>query len=195
MRSGKLYKPTGSLESKKFGTHWCCRNPRGVTGNSRDKKHRLLVVHDSLDRIRLSQSARFLVSLSKYGDYRTPMAFRDQAGRSATLRLRVERDNVVSTSESRWPSGLGRRALDLKIVISTIDLYCIDSPLYSYYLMPMAQCSGYKGYRQITRSSNVKRGCLLRWVTAERFYPCKQSACPAVSGGSEVTFKPFPRLY
>ncbi|KAG8331747.1 hypothetical protein J6590_035705 [Homalodisca vitripennis] len=49
------------------------------------------------------------------------------------------------------------------------------------------------GYRKITRSSNV--GMLLGWVTAERSYPCKQPACPAIGGGSEVTFKPLvPRL-
>ncbi|KAG8247704.1 hypothetical protein J6590_055650 [Homalodisca vitripennis] len=50
----------------------------------------------------------------------------------------------------------------------------------------MAQCSGYNGYRKITESSNV---------TAERFCPCKQSACPAVDGGSEVTFKPLQLNY
>ncbi|KAG8257248.1 hypothetical protein J6590_053896 [Homalodisca vitripennis] len=32
---------------------------------------------------------------------------------------------------------------------------------------------------------------LLGWVTAERYCPCKQPACPAVGGGSEVTFKPL----
>ncbi|KAG8261293.1 hypothetical protein J6590_076826 [Homalodisca vitripennis] len=32
-------------------------------------------------------------------------------------------------------------------------------------------------------------------VTAERSCPCKQLACPAIGGGSEVTFKPLvPRL-
>ncbi|KAG8256274.1 hypothetical protein J6590_072179 [Homalodisca vitripennis] len=29
------------------------------------------------------------------------------------------------------------------------------------------------------------------WVTAERSRPCKQPACPAIGGGSEVTFKPL----
>ncbi|KAG8270042.1 hypothetical protein J6590_093868 [Homalodisca vitripennis] len=59
---------------------------------------------------------------------------------------------------------------------------------------PMAQCSGYGGYRKITRSSNAERGCCLD-VTAERSYPCKRPACPAIGGGSEVTFKPLvPRL-
>ncbi|KAG8268217.1 hypothetical protein J6590_033571 [Homalodisca vitripennis] len=42
----------------------------------------------------------------------------------------------------------------------------------------MAQCSGYGGYRKITRSSN--RSC-----------PCKRPACPAIGDGSEVTFKPL----
>ncbi|KAG8268401.1 hypothetical protein J6590_027563 [Homalodisca vitripennis] len=42
----------------------------------------------------------------------------------------------------------------------------------------MAQCSGYNGYRKITGSSN--RSC-----------SCKQPACPAGGGGSEVTFKPL----
>ncbi|KAG8275801.1 hypothetical protein J6590_078779 [Homalodisca vitripennis] len=46
----------------------------------------------------------------------------------------------------------------------------------------MAQCSGYNGYRKITRSSNV---------TDERSCPCKLPACPAIGGGSEVTFKPL----
>ncbi|KAG8241262.1 hypothetical protein J6590_090418 [Homalodisca vitripennis] len=36
---------------------------------------------------------------------------------------------------------------------------------------------------------------LLGWVTAERSCPCKQPACPAVSVGSEVNFKPLvPKL-
>ncbi|KAG8302814.1 hypothetical protein J6590_025092 [Homalodisca vitripennis] len=36
---------------------------------------------------------------------------------------------------------------------------------------------------------------LLGWVTAERSFPCKQPACPAIGGGSEVTFKSLtPRL-
>ncbi|KAG8264717.1 hypothetical protein J6590_004734 [Homalodisca vitripennis] len=49
-----------------------------------------------------------------------------------------------------------------------------------------ASCSGYGGYRKITRSSNV---------TAERSCPCKRPACPAIGGGSEVTYKPLvPRL-
>ncbi|KAG8330107.1 hypothetical protein J6590_070597 [Homalodisca vitripennis] len=39
------------------------------------------------------------------------------------------------------------------------------------------------------RSVNTSR--LLGWVTAERSYPCKQHACPAIGDGSEVTFKPL----
>ncbi|KAG8261631.1 hypothetical protein J6590_068171 [Homalodisca vitripennis] len=36
---------------------------------------------------------------------------------------------------------------------------------------------------------------LLGWVTAKRSWPCKQLACPATGGDSEVTFKPLaPRL-
>ncbi|KAG8270428.1 hypothetical protein J6590_085222 [Homalodisca vitripennis] len=36
---------------------------------------------------------------------------------------------------------------------------------------------------------------LLGQVTAERSCPCKRPACPAIGGGSEVTFKPLvPRL-
>ncbi|KAG8316201.1 hypothetical protein J6590_057398 [Homalodisca vitripennis] len=51
----------------------------------------------------------------------------------------------------------------------------------------VVQCSGYGGYREVTESSNL---------TAERSCPCKQPACPTISGGgSEVTFKPLvPRL-
>ncbi|KAG8299362.1 hypothetical protein J6590_102941 [Homalodisca vitripennis] len=51
----------------------------------------------------------------------------------------------------------------------------------------MAQCSGYNGYRKITRSNNGERGCCLDG----RSCPCKQSACPVIGSGSEVTFKPF----
>ncbi|KAG8292649.1 hypothetical protein J6590_034842 [Homalodisca vitripennis] len=32
---------------------------------------------------------------------------------------------------------------------------------------------------------------LLGWVTAKRSCPCKQPACPAIGGGSEITFKPL----
>ncbi|KAG8265854.1 hypothetical protein J6590_084725 [Homalodisca vitripennis] len=32
---------------------------------------------------------------------------------------------------------------------------------------------------------------LLGWVTAERSCPCKQTACSALGGDSEVTFKPL----
>ncbi|KAG8324195.1 hypothetical protein J6590_098120, partial [Homalodisca vitripennis] len=32
---------------------------------------------------------------------------------------------------------------------------------------------------------------LLGQVTAERSCPCKRPACPAIGGGSEVTFKPL----
>ncbi|KAG8315319.1 hypothetical protein J6590_073373 [Homalodisca vitripennis] len=36
---------------------------------------------------------------------------------------------------------------------------------------------------------------LLGWVAAERSCPCNQPTCPAIGGGSEVTFKPLvPRL-
>ncbi|KAG8292408.1 hypothetical protein J6590_041520, partial [Homalodisca vitripennis] len=49
----------------------------------------------------------------------------------------------------------------------------------------------YNGHRKITRSSNVERGLLLGWVTAERSCPCKQPACPAIGCGSKVTFKPL----
>ncbi|KAG8331129.1 hypothetical protein J6590_047547 [Homalodisca vitripennis] len=32
---------------------------------------------------------------------------------------------------------------------------------------------------------------LLGWVTAERSCPCKQSACPAIGGGMEITYNPL----
>ncbi|KAG8276362.1 hypothetical protein J6590_067206 [Homalodisca vitripennis] len=32
---------------------------------------------------------------------------------------------------------------------------------------------------------------LLGWVTAKRSCPCKQPACPAIGGGSEVIFMPI----
>ncbi|KAG8307348.1 hypothetical protein J6590_024998 [Homalodisca vitripennis] len=75
-------------------------------------------------------------------------------------------------------------------VRSTINHYYIhpvkrDIPHPSLPL-PRAQCSGYD------ESINVERAWLLLvWVTAERSCPCKQSACPAVGGGSEVTFKRY----
>ncbi|KAG8283504.1 hypothetical protein J6590_014023 [Homalodisca vitripennis] len=37
--------------------------------------------------------------------------------------------------------------------------------------------------------SKLKPWLLLGWVTAERSCPCKQPACSAAGGGSEVTFK------
>ncbi|KAG8271704.1 hypothetical protein J6590_056979 [Homalodisca vitripennis] len=42
------------------------------------------------------------------------------------------------------------------------------------------ECRGYNGYHQ---------WLLLGWATAERSCPCKQPACPAIGGGSEVIFK------
>ncbi|KAG8281673.1 hypothetical protein J6590_054563 [Homalodisca vitripennis] len=50
--------------------------------------------------------------------------------------------------------------------------------------------------RRLSRDNRIKQRrawLLLGWVTAERSCPCKQPSCPAVGGGSEVTFKPTPR--
>ncbi|KAG8261851.1 hypothetical protein J6590_064707 [Homalodisca vitripennis] len=48
---------------------------------------------------------------------------------------------------------------------------------------------------QYNRIKQRRAWLLLRWLTAERSYPCKQPACLAIVGGSEVTFKPLvPRL-
>ncbi|KAG8315059.1 hypothetical protein J6590_078962 [Homalodisca vitripennis] len=48
---------------------------------------------------------------------------------------------------------------------------------------------------QDNRIEQCRAWMLLGWVTAERSCPCKQSACPAVGGGSEVSLKPLvPRL-
>ncbi|KAG8253690.1 hypothetical protein J6590_093190 [Homalodisca vitripennis] len=50
---------------------------------------------------------------------------------------------------------------------------------------------------EINKSISVASGAwlLLGWVTAGRFCPCKQPACSAIGGGSEVTYKPLvPRL-
>ncbi|KAG8262539.1 hypothetical protein J6590_052182 [Homalodisca vitripennis] len=55
----------------------------------------------------------------------------------------------------------------------------------------MAQCSGYGGYREITVSTNVERGCFDGWPLSD---PVLASS-PPICGGSEVTFKPLvPRL-
>ncbi|KAG8318283.1 hypothetical protein J6590_006597 [Homalodisca vitripennis] len=52
--------------------------------------------------------------------------------------------------------------------------------------------------RWLSQDNRIKQRrvwLLLGWVTAERSCPCKRPACPAISGGSEVTFKPLvPRL-
>ncbi|KAG8271229.1 hypothetical protein J6590_068119 [Homalodisca vitripennis] len=48
---------------------------------------------------------------------------------------------------------------------------------------------------QDNRIKHRRAWVLLGWVTAERSYPCKRPACPAIGCGSEVTFKPLvPRL-
>ncbi|KAG8271612.1 hypothetical protein J6590_059087 [Homalodisca vitripennis] len=48
---------------------------------------------------------------------------------------------------------------------------------------------------QDNRIKQRRAWLLLGWVTAERSCPCKQPACPAVGGGSEVTIKLLvPRL-
>ncbi|KAG8300878.1 hypothetical protein J6590_065609 [Homalodisca vitripennis] len=52
-----------------------------------------------------------------------------------------------------------------------------------------------RGLSQDNQSKQRQAWLLLGWVTAERSCPCKQPACPAVGGCSEVTFKPLvPRL-
>ncbi|KAG8324939.1 hypothetical protein J6590_079587 [Homalodisca vitripennis] len=52
--------------------------------------------------------------------------------------------------------------------------------------------------RRLSQDNQIKQrraGPLLGQVTAERSCPCKRPACPAIGGGSEVTFKPLvPRL-
>ncbi|KAG8248519.1 hypothetical protein J6590_038222 [Homalodisca vitripennis] len=54
-------------------------------------------------------------------------------------------------------------------------------------VLPMVQCSGYSDYREITRSSNVERGCCLDgWPLSDPVLASKP-ACPAIGGGSEVT--------
>ncbi|KAG8335086.1 hypothetical protein J6590_077163 [Homalodisca vitripennis] len=63
--------------------------------------------------------------------------------------------------------------------------------MFPFLTKPLPPPRGYSGYRKITESSNVERGCCLDG----RFCPCKQPTCPAVGGGSEITFKPLvPRL-
>ncbi|KAG8279936.1 hypothetical protein J6590_093764 [Homalodisca vitripennis] len=52
--------------------------------------------------------------------------------------------------------------------------------------------------RRLSQDNQIKQRRawpLLGQVTAERSCPYKRSACPAIGGGSEVTFKPLvPRL-
>ncbi|KAG8306712.1 hypothetical protein J6590_041320 [Homalodisca vitripennis] len=52
--------------------------------------------------------------------------------------------------------------------------------------------------RRLSQDNQIKQRrawLLLGQVTAERSCPCKRPACPAIGGGSEVTFKPLvPRL-
>ncbi|KAG8276532.1 hypothetical protein J6590_064026 [Homalodisca vitripennis] len=46
--------------------------------------------------------------------------------------------------------------------------------------------------RQYCKQIKQRRAWLLfGWVTAERFCPCKQPACPAIGEGSEVILKPL----
>ncbi|KAG8307281.1 hypothetical protein J6590_024927 [Homalodisca vitripennis] len=44
---------------------------------------------------------------------------------------------------------------------------------------------------QDNRIKQRRAWLLLGWMTAERSCPCKQPTCPAIGGGSEVTFKPL----
>ncbi|KAG8286984.1 hypothetical protein J6590_048042 [Homalodisca vitripennis] len=46
---------------------------------------------------------------------------------------------------------------------------------------------------RLSQDNRIKqhRAWLLGWVTAKRSCPCKQPACPAIGGGSEVAFKPL----
>ncbi|KAG8323289.1 hypothetical protein J6590_006294 [Homalodisca vitripennis] len=104
----------------------------------------------------------------------------------------VQNKPLCGDEAPRWPevSALtansclvaGRRTL-----LRAIELVWLHSGLTEIYetstLTPIAQCSGYNAW------------LLLGWVTAERSCPCKQPVCPAIGGGSEVTFKPLvPRL-
>ncbi|KAG8302651.1 hypothetical protein J6590_028569 [Homalodisca vitripennis] len=48
--------------------------------------------------------------------------------------------------------------------------------------------------RRLSQDNQIKQRrawLLLGQVTAERSCPCKRPACPAIGGGSEVTFKPL----
>ncbi|KAG8304903.1 hypothetical protein J6590_083110 [Homalodisca vitripennis] len=60
------------------------------------------------------------------------------------------------------------------------------------------RCTKWKWVRRLSQDNQIKQRrawLLLGQVTAERSCPCKRPACPAIGGGSEVTFKPLvPRL-
>ncbi|KAG8284996.1 hypothetical protein J6590_090453 [Homalodisca vitripennis] len=69
---------------------------------------------------------------------------------------------------------------------------------FTYQRLLFRRCTKKKRVQRLSTDIRIKqRGAwlLLGWVTAERSCPCKQSACPVIGGGSEVTFKPLePRL-
>ncbi|KAG8275830.1 hypothetical protein J6590_078170, partial [Homalodisca vitripennis] len=66
------------------------------------------------------------------------------------------------------------------------------------YVIKCSNLSARKRVRRLSQDNQIKQRrawLLLGWLTAERSCPCKRPACPAIGGGSEVTFKPLvPRL-
>ncbi|KAG8262056.1 hypothetical protein J6590_061108 [Homalodisca vitripennis] len=68
----------------------------------------------------------------------------------------------------------------------------------NYLVVYCARSRDFSTVQRLSQDNRIKlrrAWLLLGWMTAERSCPCKQPACPAIGGGSEVTFKPLvPRL-
>ncbi|KAG8294453.1 hypothetical protein J6590_102613 [Homalodisca vitripennis] len=99
--------------------------------------------------------------------------------------MRVEAAYTKSTSLEKIPPGL-KRNIPKKIVCE------LHSTMLSSRRPTTVDAN------RLSRDNRIKQRrawLLLGWVIAERSYPCKQPACPAIGAGLEVTFKPLvPRL-
>ncbi|KAG8335304.1 hypothetical protein J6590_071894 [Homalodisca vitripennis] len=83
------------------------------------------------------------------------------------------------------------RQSHLSPIENRLDSATIDKSALKHLTLVLMRCNGYGCY---TRDNHIKQRrvwLLLGRVTAEGSCPCKQSACPAICGGSEVTFKPL----
>ncbi|KAG8247734.1 hypothetical protein J6590_054848 [Homalodisca vitripennis] len=72
--------------------------------------------------------------------------------------------------------------------------YRVKYPLEHWTTLTNVLNNDIKRVQRLSRDNRIKQRrawLLLRWVTPERSCLCKQPACPAIGGGSEVTFKPL----